>query len=70
MSDAASQKDAARKDAALKITFPNDLTGSHALIEQLACTVDSQSNTIEELRREKQELELAFAELMQRAFRN
>jgi transposase len=70
MSDAAGQKDAARKDATLKITFPNDITGSHALIEQLACTVDSQSNTIEELRREKQALELAFAELMQRAFRN
>jgi transposase len=63
MSDAASQKDAARKDAALKITMPADLAGCQALIEQLACTID-------ELRREKQEIELAFAELMQRAFRN
>jgi transposase len=63
MSDAASQKDAARKDAALKITMPADLAGCHALIEQLTCTID-------ELHREKQEIELAFAELMQRAFRN
>ncbi len=50
-------------DGPLKITLPNDLTGCQALIEQLACTVD-------ELRREKQELELAYAELIQRAFRN
>ena len=68
--------DAARKDAALRITFPKDLVGSHALIEQLACTVDSQHNTIDsqshtidELRREKQELKLALVELLQRAFR-
>jgi len=68
--------DAARKDAALRSTFPKDLAGSHALIEQLACTVDSQHNTIDsqshtidELRREKQELKLALVELLQRAFR-
>jgi transposase len=84
MSDAASQKDAARKDAALKLTMPADLAGCRALIEQLTCTVDSQHHTIDaqthtieqlactidELHREKQEIELAFAELMQRAFRN
>jgi transposase len=77
VSDAANQKDAARKDAALPITRPADLMGCHALIEQLAWTVDSQHNTIdaqahtiEQLRCEKQELELAIAELMQRAFRN
>ncbi len=55
--------DAAGKDAALKITMPVDLTGCHALIEQLTCTIDK-------LHREKQEIELAFAELLQRAFRN
>jgi len=77
-------RDAAGKDAALKITMPVDRTGCHALIEQLACTVDSQTYTIEQLactvqsqmgaieqlRREKQEIELALAELLQRAFRN
>ncbi len=64
VSDAAGKKDAARKDAALdEITFPRDLAGSHALIEQLAGTVDA-------LRREKQELQLAYAELIQRAFGN
>jgi len=62
MSDAASKKDATRKDAALEVTLPTDLAGSHALIEQLACTVD-------ELRREKQKIELAFAEYVQRVFR-
>ena len=50
-------------DGPLKIPLPNDLAGCQALIEQLACTVD-------ELRREKQELELAYAELIPRAFRN
>ncbi len=56
--------------------MPADLTGCHALIEQLACTVNSQTNTInsqthtiEQLRREKQELEVAFADALQRAFR-
>jgi transposase len=69
VSDAASKKDATRKDAALGITMPGDLTGCHALIEQLAGTVHSQTNTIEQLRQEKQTIELAFAEYMQRAFR-
>ena len=61
--------DAAGKDAALKITMPADLAGSRALIEQLACTVDSQTHTIEQLRREKQEVEVAFAEYIERLFR-
>jgi transposase len=40
-------RDAANsKDAGLKITIPADLAGCHALIEQLAQTVDSQHNTI------------------------
>ena len=50
-------------DGPLEIPLPNDLAGCRVLIEQLACTVD-------ELRREKQELELAYAELIRRAFRN
>ena len=62
--------DAARKDAAPKITMPADLAGCHALIEQLACTIHSQTGAIEQLHREKEELELAVAALMQRAFRN
>ncbi len=76
MSDAESKKDATRKDAALKFTMPGDMSGRKALIEQLACTVDSQHNTIdsqtgtiEQLHREKEELKLAFVELLQRAFR-
>ena len=56
-------------DAARNITIPADLAGCQALIEQLACTLDSQHHTIEELRRDKQELKLAFVELLQRAFR-
>lgn len=70
MSEAAKNKNAPRKDAALPITMPGDLAACHALIEQLACTIDSQTQTIEQLRREKQEIELAFAEYMQRVFRN
>ena len=57
-------------DAALKITIPADLTGCQALIEQLACTVESQTNTIDQLRQEKEELELELAEVIQRAYRN
>ena len=56
-------------DAARNLTIPADLAGCQALIEQLACTLDSQHHTIEELRRDKQELKLAFVELLQRAFR-
>ena len=70
MSEAAKEKGAPRKDAALPITMPGDLPGCQALIEQLACTVDSQTQTIAQLRREKQEIELAFAEYMRRVFRN
>ena len=55
--------------AARNITIPADLAGCQALIEQLASTLDSQAHTIEELRRDKQELKLAFVELLQRAFR-
>jgi len=68
MSGAANKKETARKDAT--ITMPRDLAGCHALIEQLTCTVQSQTHTIDELRRREQELELTCAELLQRAFRN
>ena len=53
-----------------QIPMPTTLADAHALIEQLACTVDSQSNTIDELRRNTQDLELTIVELLQRAFRN
>ena len=57
-------------DATPEIIIPNDLAGCRALIEQLAFTVTSQTSTIDALRREKQELEVAYAELIQRAFRH
>lgn len=49
--------------------MPVDLAGSHALIEQLTCTVQSQTDTIAQLHREKEALELALAEAIQRMFR-
>lgn len=61
------------KDTA--ITMPTNLGACHALIEQLACTVDAQHNTIhsqtnaiETLRQEKQAIELAFTVWMHRLF--
>ncbi len=42
--------------------MPDDLTSCHSLIEQLAGTID-------EINREKEELGLAYKELLQRAFR-
>jgi len=68
MSRAKDNKDAARKDAALSITIPTNLTACQALIEQLACTVDSLTNANETLRQEKQEIELAFNVIMHRIF--
>ena len=44
------------------ITIPNDLEACQALVEQLAGTID-------ELNREKEELKLAYKELLQQAFR-
>lgn len=55
-------------NASPAITFPNDLTSCHALLEQLAGTIGDQSNKIGELNREKEELKLAYAALLQRAF--
>ena len=60
--------DAASKDAAFAITIPTNLTACQALIEQLACTVDSLTNANETLRQEKQEIELAFNLWMHRIF--
>ena len=57
-------------DATLNITIPNDLAGCRALIEQLISAVASQASAMDVLRREKQELEAAYAELVQRAFRH
>jgi len=68
MSHAKDKKDESRKDAALSITIPTNLSACHALIEQLACTVDSQTHVIETLRQEKQEIELAFTVWMHRLF--
>ena len=51
------------------ITIPDDLQGCQALVEQLVGTINLQTNTIDELNREKQELKLAFAALLQQAFR-
>ena len=62
MSDAANKNDATRKDVALKFTMPGDMSGRKALIEQLACTIDSQTGTIEQLHRDKEELKLTLVE--------
>jgi transposase len=70
VNDAARQKDDAGMDATPEIIIPNDLAGCRALIEQLASTVTLQTSTIDVLRRENQELEAAYAELVQRAFRH
>ena len=65
------------------LPLPDDLSACQALIRQQARTIDAQTHAIEshgltierlhqqnqELEREKQELQLAFAELLQRAFR-
>jgi transposase len=63
VNDATRQKDAAGMEATPEIIIPNDLAGCRALIEQLVFTVTA-------LRRENQELEAAYAELIQRAFRH
>jgi len=57
-------------DATPEIIIPDDLAGCRALIEQLTSTVTLQTSTIDVLRREKQELEAAYTELVQRAFRH
>lgn len=49
-------------------TVPQDLTACQALIEQQALTIQELQHKQEELEQEKEELQLAFAELLQRAF--
>jgi transposase len=49
------------------ITIPADLGGCQALIEQLAATIEEQSQKIETLNQQKQEIELALNELLLRA---
>ena len=63
-------------NAADAITFPDDMTSCHALLEQLVGTVEEQANKIEELHqknekldREKQDIQLAYIALLQQAFR-
>ena len=68
MNHAGRKKDSSRKDAALEITIPANLTACQALIEQLACTVDSLTSANETLRQEKQDIELAFNLWMRRIF--
>lgn len=51
------------------ITFPDDLTSCHALLEQLVGTIEEQANKIEVLDREKQDIQLAYIALLQQAFR-
>ncbi|MCH8881804.1 MAG: IS66 family transposase [Planctomycetes bacterium] len=58
----------AKNNKNVAITMPANLTACHALIEQLACTVDSLTNANETLRQEKEEIELAFNLWMHRIF--
>jgi len=51
------------------ITIPDDLTSCHALIEQLAGTVEELYQKNEKLDREKQDIQLAYTALLQQAFR-
>ena len=56
-------------DATTPIDLPDDISGCHALLEELVCTMQEQANKIETLGRDYQELKLAYKELLQRAFR-
>jgi transposase len=56
------------KDAATKIAMPTSLDACHALIEQLASTVDEQTTTIETLRQEKERIQAEFTLWMHRIF--
>jgi transposase len=69
MSDGGHGKNATGEDAVLNITMPADLAGCHALIEQLACTVQSQGNTIKQMHRDMEEIGRKYAALIQRRFR-
>ena len=56
-------------DGSPSIELPRDLDACQALIEQLARANQEQSHKILQLEQEKQDLELALGELLQRAFR-
>ena len=56
------------KDAATKITMPTSLDACHALIEQLASTVEEQNSTIEALRQAKERIAAEYAAYVQRIF--
>ncbi len=56
------------KRPSTQIVRPTSLGACHALIEQLASTVDEQNNTIETLRQEKERIQAEFAVLAQRMF--
>jgi hypothetical protein len=50
--------------------MPHDLASCQALVEQLAITLEEVSQKNAQLEQENPELHLAYAELLQRAFRN
>lgn len=50
------------------IPLPNDLSACQALIEQLAMTIEEQSQQIERLKEKEQEQELRISELLRLAF--
>ena len=56
-------------DAKPAITIPDDLKACKALIEEFAGTIVELQQKNESLDREKQEWELAYKELLQRACR-
>ena len=56
------------KDAATKIAIPASLDACHALIGQLASTVEEQNGAIEALRQEKERIQAEFALWVQRVF--
>ena len=53
-----------------QFAIPGDLASCQVLIQQLAMTIEEVLQKNAKLEQEKQEIELAFAELLQRAFRN
>ena len=58
----------ATAEAATKVAMPTSLAGCHALIEQLASTVDEQTSAIETLRQEKERIAAEYALFVQRVF--
>ena len=56
------------KDAATPIAMPASLDACHALIGQLASTVEEQNGAIEALRQEKERIQAEFALWGQRVF--